>query len=130
MVRSITLTVALLAIPALAGAEKMYRWRDASGGLHYGNVARLAPPDAQEVTTTISHLTLPPAGEAPPIVAGPESLAPPRERGIDGARAGGCCPFGGFYAVVLNNPHELADQVKQASLLDALGVSWRRRGCR
>jgi len=29
-----------------------------------------------------------------------------------------------------NNPHELADQVKRASLLDALGVPWRRATCR
>jgi hypothetical protein len=32
--------------------------------------------------------------------------------------------------IVLNNPHELADQVKQASLLDALGVPRRTGGCR
>jgi hypothetical protein len=34
------------------------------------------------------------------------------------------------YSLFGNNPHELADQVKQASLLDTLGVPWRRATCR
>jgi hypothetical protein len=45
-----------------------------------------------------------------------------------GFRGVGCGPA--YVYIVLNNPHELADQVKQASLLDALGVPWRTGGCR
>lgn len=125
MLRSIVLTVALLGLPGLAGAEEVYRWRDAGGGLHYGNVTGLAPADAEPVTTTIGRLTLPPSQ---PAIAGPAIQARARAERADVPGTRGCCPFGGSYTVVLNNPHELADQVKQASLLDALGVPW-RRGC-
>ena len=128
MVRSITLTLALIALPALAGAEEMYRWRDASGGLHYGNVAGRVPADAQVVTSTIGHLAMPPGGDIQPVAARAATEAPPPGRSGAATRARGCCAFGGSYTVVLNNPHELADQVKQASLLDALGISW-RHGC-
>lgn len=124
----IALTLTLVALPALAGAEEMLRWRDAAGGLHYTNVARLAPADAELVTATIGRASLSPlrtphAAAAP--AAGPY-VQDARAANLSVGR--GCCGFGGSYTVVLNNPHELADQVKQASLLDALGVPW-RKGC-
>jgi hypothetical protein len=109
----------------LAGAEEAYRWRDASGGLHYGNVAGLAPADAEPVKTTIGRLTLPPSQ---PVSGVPATRARAMAERAVAPGTGSCCAFGGSYTVVLNNPHELADQVKQASLLDALGVPW-RRGC-
>ena len=128
MLRFPVLTLTLVTLPALVGAEEMLRWRDAAGGLHYTNVARLAPTDAEAVTATIGRVSL------PPLRASRAAAAPAPGPYVQAARtanlpvARGCCGFGGSYTVVLNNPHELADQVKQASLLDALGVPW-RKGC-
>ena len=67
------------------------------------------------------------------FVARESAMLPPRGRYF--ARTAGFAPPGpcdgsAYSWIVFNNAHELADQVKQASLLDALGVPWRRGACR
>jgi len=130
MIRAAVLATVLL-LPQLAPAEEVWRWRDPSGRLRYSNVRAHVPRYAEPVETQIGHATLPPLavkGAAPRT----QAYAAPREaRAAFRAEARtlkrSCWPFG-FPYVVINNPHELSDQVKQASLLDALGVPW-RKGC-
>ncbi len=47
------LALSLLVVPALAGADEMWRWTDASGTIHYSNVESLVPADADAVKTRI-----------------------------------------------------------------------------
>ena len=115
----VVLAAAVL-LPTLSLADEVWRWRDPSGRLHYSNVRAHAPRYAEAVTT-VSAKTV--ATRPGPRAA----LGEPRLAFRHPTRARGCWPFG-YLSVVLNNPHELADQVKQASLLDALGVPW-RKGC-
>ena len=126
----VVLAAAVL-LPTLSLADEVWRWRDPSGGLHYSNVRARAPRYAEPVTTEIGHASWPPvSAKTVAIRPGPRAaLGEPRLafRFRHPTRTRGCWPFG-YLSVVLNNPHELADQVKQASLLDALGVPW-RKGC-
>ncbi len=126
MSRVLMLALLVGAVPGLAVADEMLRWRDARGRLHYSNVTRSAPADAAPVKATVGTLSLAPAE---PGTSATGSAPVPSVLEARAAAGRGCCPFGGAYAVVASNPHELADQVKQASLLDALGVSWRKCGC-
>jgi len=129
MIRAAVLATAVL-LPAVALADEVWRWKDPSGRLHYSNVRAHIPRYAEPVATDIGHASLRPL---PAQAAAPRAQAyeAPREARIpfrsEVRAVGSCWPFG-FPYVVINNPHELADQLKQASLLDALGVPW-RKGC-
>ena len=122
MIRAAVLATTLL-LPALALADEVWRWKDSSGRLHYSNVRAHVPRYAEPVATDIGHVSLPhlAAKAAAPHARAYEA---PREAHVP---LRSCWPFG-FPYVIVNNPHELADQLKQASLLDALGVPW-RKGC-
>jgi hypothetical protein len=125
----------LLAGPALAAAE-VWRWVDGSGRLHYSNRAERVPADAQVVRARLGYLAASPAplpeGFLEPAAA-PAARRPARGRGGGGAPCGG---KGVYYCPRLSVPHVLtiigrdqADQVKEVSLLDALGVPWRSGLC-
>jgi len=45
------LLILALALPVLAQAEDMWRWRDSSGRIHYSNVAEHVPPGAAQMPT-------------------------------------------------------------------------------
>jgi hypothetical protein len=129
MIRVAFLAVALM-VPALAQADQVWRWQDAAGRLHYSNVPERVPPYAEPVRTTIGRLALPPieAREVRPAEAPrlePERAV--RERRPD--RHGHFLPPG-YPVILFNHGVELSDQVKQAHLLDALHVPWRRSACR
>lgn len=47
------LAMSLLVVPALAGADDLWKWTDASGVVHYSNVQSLVPADADAVKTRI-----------------------------------------------------------------------------
>src|SRR5262245_46839604 len=47
------LAVLLALAPVVAHAEDVWRWKDATGTVHYSNRATVAPPDATVVTTGI-----------------------------------------------------------------------------
>ena len=124
----VVLAAAVL-LPTLSLADEVWRWRDPSGRLHYSNVRARAPRYAEPVTTEIGHASWPPvSAKTVATRPGPRAaLGEPRLAFRHPTRTRGCWSFG-YLSVVLNNPHELADQVKQASVLDALGVPW-RKGC-
>jgi uncharacterized protein DUF4124 len=143
MFRFLVLVAALVTLPALAGAEDVWRWRDSGGQLHYSNVPGRAPAYAERVTTQLgraSGTVVSPKVESPNV----EQLRQERERSsAESPRARhavGACDMGAYgyfcprfpsapWLVVMNNPHELSDQVKQAHLLDALHIPW-RSACR
>jgi hypothetical protein len=135
MLRSIVLAGTLALLPALAGAEEVWRWQDADGRLHYTNRENTAPQDAEVVRTQIrvvprSDVGMRPAG----MYGGGMGMRrrPPGSgrsgRNVRVTEVSNCCSYA-YPWVIINNPHELADQVKQASLLDALGVPWRGGSC-
>ena len=111
----------LLLLPGSSRAEQVWRWTGSDGRVHYSNDQSLAPADAEVVRTQIrivpSAARRPGAGAMRPSFVRPARVSPV-----------GCGLA--YEYIVLNNPHELADQVKQASLLDALGVPWRIGACR
>jgi len=129
MMRVAVLVTALM-LPALAMADEVWRWKDTSGRLHYSNVPGHVPAYADRLRRDIGHLSVPrPAPGALPT-AGVETHRKPRAERARPRRVAllpSCRPFGYPY-ILINNPHELSDQVKQASLLDALGIPW-RKGC-
>lgn len=129
MLRMVAIVVALLALAGPSRAEQVWRWTGSDGRVHYSNEQGRAPADAEIVRTQIRIVSSAPRragrlgrGHDVPRVPGARFA---RAEGFPG---GGCGSAYGY--IVLNNPHELADQVKQASLLDALGVPWRTGGCR
>jgi len=131
MLRSIVVAAMLLLAASAVRAEDAWRWTDDAGHIHYSNQASKLPGNAEPVRTQIKIVPAPRAHYPEPRWA----LRGGR-RGREGARfleevsvAVGCYTSAYWY-VFGNNPHELADQVKQASLLDALGVPWRRAACR
>ena len=131
MLRSIVVAAMLLLAASAVRAEDAWRWTDDAGHIHYSNQASKLPGNAEPVRTQIKTVPAPRAEYQRPRWA----LRGGR-RGREGARfleevsvAEGCYTSAYWY-VFGNNPHELADQVKQASLLDALGVPWRRAACR
>jgi hypothetical protein len=77
------LAMLLVLVPALAHAEDVWRWKDATGTLCYSNRAADAPPDATVVTTrlTIEATRLP--GAEPDLVM-EEGMV----MDVGGARAG------------------------------------------
>jgi hypothetical protein len=130
MLRFVVLAAALVTLPALAGAEEVWRWRDSSGQLHYSNVPGNVPSYAEPLRTKLGRMSgtvrSEPVAPAPRVRPEPEAAAPRARHAIE--RYDGRCPaFGGPGYILLYNPHELSDQVKQANLLDALHVPWRNR---
>jgi hypothetical protein len=79
MLRFVALAAALIVVPAGAGAEEIWRWRDAAGRLHYSNVRENVPPGAETLGGRPGRPAHDPAGER----ARPESDVP----GPDGPRA-------------------------------------------
>jgi hypothetical protein len=130
MLRSIVAAaVLLLAVSAAVRAEDVWRWTDDAGRIHYSNQAGKVPADAQPVRTQIRIVPASRAHYARPrwaLRGGQERARFAREVSV--AEVG--CYTSAYPYLLGNNPHELADQVKQASLLDALGVPWRRTACR
>lgn len=51
--KTLVYLLALTVVPALAGAEEVWRWRDANGTIHYTNQADAAPTGAAVVETRI-----------------------------------------------------------------------------
>ena len=129
------LVFAALALPALAGADEVWRWRDANGQLHYSNVRSNVPPDAVPVRARLGRV----GGTPAPVPAskGGRAFAPaPARTGEERPpwmqNVGACgsafpyfCPgFSVPYLLTIQG-HDSADQVKQASLMDALHLRWR-----
>ena len=142
MIRLPFLMIALFAIPAFATSE-VWRWRDASGQLHYSNIPENVPAYAERVETQLGRLSVPPGAPAP---ARPREDVKPtgdhrressrwlRHAGPGGwaavAVAPDCCPPYGLQHLLTTTGRSLADQVQEASLLDALNVRWRQAACR
>ncbi len=129
---SLVAATVLVMLPVTGRAEESWRWRDSSGQLHYTNERRRAPESAEAVETQIRIVPRREEAEVTTVKRLPRH-APPRGRYY--ARTAGFAPPGpcdgsAYSWIVFNNSHELADQVKQASLLDALGIPWRRGACR
>ncbi len=130
----LTLTALL---PGVASAEEMWRWRDASGGLHYSNIRAHAPGNAERVEGRIGELRG--IEQAPAAKKGEASFGSHpgllQERPAPAMQAAGCGPYGYFCPklaipwILTVNGHELADQVQEAALLDALHVPWRNGLC-
>ena len=139
MIRLPFLMIALFAIPAAASSD-VWRWRDAGGQLHYSNVAEHVPAYAEPVTTQLGHVTMPAAEPARPREAVKPAPAPEREsrhmhdqgpgRWAPVALATDCCAPYGMQHLLTTTGRSLADQVQEASLLDALNVRWRQGSCR
>jgi len=51
--KTLAALLVLAALPALARAEEVWRWRDANGTLCYSNRAAIAPRDATPVKTRL-----------------------------------------------------------------------------
>ena len=127
----VAVLVAALALPALCSAETIYRWMDSAGRLHYTNVAAHTPSYAEPLSGTIGTVRMQPLPATTPTervrtmpADEPTGMAPRGRHHYAGHEYGSCCglryPFGMVYSN--NDPSEL---VKQASVLDALGVKWR-----
>jgi len=132
MLRSIVVAAVLLLAASAVRAEDVWRLTDDAGHIHYSNQASKVPGDAEPVRTQIKIVPAPRAHHP-----GPRWVLRGGRRGREGARFRGeesvaevICYTSAYPYLFGNNPHELADQVKQASLLDALGVPWRRAACR
>jgi uncharacterized protein DUF4124 len=132
----IRVAVALLtlSLPLLAGAEEIYRWQDASGGLHYSNQPAHVPSDATVLRTPLDVVHGTPA--AVPAARRPEArgTAPARPSNMQNVGACGSaypylCPHWQLPYLLSLNGQDIADQVKEASILDALHVPWRGAGC-
>ncbi len=119
----------LALVPITGHTEEAWRWRDGAGQLHYSNERGKAPDAAEPVRTQIRVVPRREATAARRVAGGRRPLGTrfPREVAVAGV---GGCREPAYPWIIINNPHELADQVKQASLLDALGVPWRRGACR
>jgi hypothetical protein len=50
------LLILALALPALAHADEMWRWRDAAGRMHYSNVPEKAPSGAARIDKGIGYV--------------------------------------------------------------------------
>jgi len=91
------------------------------------------PQYAEQVTRPLGHVSLPPpAAGAERVSRPPQPVGEPGPRrhgyGYDGSGVPLCWAPGLAAPWVLRvNGDNLADQVKEASLLDALNVNW--RGC-
>ena len=128
MLRSIVVAAVLLLAASAVRAEEVWRWTDDAGHIHYSNQASKVPGDAEPVRTQIKIVPAPRAGHVRPGWAPREGRE--RARFLREVSVAEGCYTSAYWYVFGNNPHELADQVKQASLLDALGVPWRRATCR
>jgi len=125
MLRSIAVAAVLLLAASAVRAEDVWRWTDDAGHLHYSNQASKVPGNAEPVRTQIRIVPAPRAH-----YPGPRWALRGGRRGRGASVAEVVCYTSAYPYLFGNNPHELADQVKQASLLDALGVPWRRAACR
>jgi hypothetical protein len=132
MLRSMVVAAVLLLAVSAVRAEDVWRWTDDAGHIHYSNQASKVPGDAEPVRTQIKIVPAPRAHYPEPpwaLRGGRRSREGARFLG-EGSVAEVVCYTSAYPYLFGNNPHELADQVKQASLLDALGVPWRRAACR
>jgi hypothetical protein len=143
MIRLSLPLVALLVVPAFAGND-VWRWRDANGQLHYSNIEERIPAYAELVKTQIGHASVPaaaPVSKDRAIVTPAPSTEVRRESSPWSVPAGpggwailggplDCCPPYGLQHLLTTTGRSLADQVQEASLLDALNVRWRSLGCR
>ena len=132
MLRSIVVAAVLLLAASAVRAEDAWRWTDDAGHIHYSNQASKGPGDAEPVRTQIKIVPAPRAHYPEPrwaLRGGRRSREGARFLG-EASIAEAVCYTSAYPYLFGNNPHELADQVKQASLLDALGVPWRRAACR
>ena len=137
----VALALGLLILPGVAGAAGMWRWRDAGGRLHYSNIPAKVPGQATEVTGAIGTMSAGVPTEDPKAVQA--ELQGYRERHqqrvapVQGVQGVGACGVGypGYcnqlalpFLLTLNGS-DLADQVKEAAVLDALNVKWRSGLC-
>ena len=138
MTKSLALAVvaATLVLPALAGADTVWRWQDSTGRLHYSNVASHVPAHAVQVEAPLGIIQ---GGVAAPDMRKVESdlaaarKAPSTQAAYPSwaAPAYSPWPICTRLAVPLFlalNGHDLADQVEEASILDMLHVPWRSGG--
>ena len=134
------LVLAALTLPGLTSAEEMWRWRDATGHLHYSNVQANAPADAVSVRTKLGtmegNVAPAPVAEKPTGTRAARSRTPAVERPAWMQEVGGCTSPYPYLCAPLAVPYiltiqgnDLADQVKEASLLDSLHVRWRSGFC-
>jgi hypothetical protein len=140
MTRFVVVLVAL-ALPALAGAEDIYRWRDANGTLNYSNQPAHVPSDAVVLHTRLDVVHGTPGAVPAVRRAEPREAAPGPARQQQAYRpawtenVGACGSAYPYFCPGMVVPFgltatglDIADQVKEANLLDALHVPW-RRGC-
>ena len=127
----VAVLVAALALPALCRAETIYRWEDSVGRLHYTNVRAHAPSYAEPLSGTIGSVRMQPLPATTTTervrtmpAAEPTSMAP-RGRHHRGHESRGCCGLGYPFGMPLYSNNDPSELVKQASVLDALGVRWR-----
>jgi hypothetical protein len=129
VLRMVAVAAAFFVLAGQSRAEQVWRWTGSDGRVHYSNEQSRVPADAEIVRTQIR--IVPSAPRTTERLG--RGYGVPRAPGARFAHVGGLPHVGcgsAYGYIVLNNPHELADQVKQASLLDALGVPWRTGGCR
>jgi hypothetical protein len=137
MTKRITaLALATLMLPALAAADTAWRWQDSSGGLHYSNVPAHVPAHAVRVDTRLGEIR---GGVPAPDMRRIEAdMAAARKARSQAPVTAGVPPLltPWPYCTRLAVPifltlqgNELADQVKEAALLDALRVPWRNGIC-
>ena len=132
MLRSTVAAAVILLAANAVRAEDAWRWTDDAGHIHYSDQRSKVPADAEPVRTQIKIVPAPRAGQLQPqwaLRGGPRE-GRERARFLKEVSVAEGCYNSAYWYVFGNNPHELADQVKQASLLDALGVPWRRAACR
>lgn len=66
--KTLAYLLAFALLPAAAGAEEVWRWKDSAGTIHYSNRQELAPADAKPVTTGIVVETSRIPGSEPDLV--------------------------------------------------------------
>jgi hypothetical protein len=127
----VAVLVAALALPAVCRADQVWRWEDSAGRLHYSNVAARVPPHAEPLRGTIGTVRMQPLARTTPVqrthslpVTDPSLRAPHRAHAWNAA---GGCGFGYSFGLALNAA-DASELVRQTSVLDALGVRW-RKGC-
>ena len=87
--KTLALLLALALLPALAGAEEVWRWTDSQGTTHYTNRAEMAPADATPVKTRLIVEAKELPRSEPDLVLGEKAVQvlrlPAGEEGDDGA---------------------------------------------
>jgi hypothetical protein len=127
----VAVLVAVLVLPALCRADQVWRWEDSAGQLHYSNIPAHVPSYAEPLRGSIGVVRMPalPATTSTERIRATPVMEPataPPHRGHYRHSAGGCS--GGYPFGLGLNSTDPSELVKQASVLDALGVRW-RNGC-